>query len=59
MTAHSTQPSQQADAAATLVVEIVTEELPPKSLKALGASKLQALPHSTVLAATQVMVGTV
>jgi glycyl-tRNA synthetase beta chain len=38
MTAHSTQPSQQADAAATLVVEIVTEELPPKSLKALGAS---------------------
>ena len=36
MTAHSTQPSQQADAAATLVVELVTEELPPKALKALG-----------------------
>ena len=38
MTAHSAQPSQHADAAATLVVEIVTEELPPKSLKSLGAS---------------------
>ena len=38
MTAHATQPSQHAGAAATLVVEIVTEELPPKSLKALGSA---------------------
>ena len=37
MTAHVTQLSQQAKAA-TLVVEIVTEELPPKALKRLGAA---------------------
>jgi glycyl-tRNA synthetase beta chain len=37
MTAHAAQPSH-AGAAATLVVEIVTEELPPKSLKALGSA---------------------
>src|SRR6476659_4154028 len=37
MTAHVTQLSQQAKAA-TLVVEIVTEELPPKSLKTLGVA---------------------
>ena len=35
--------TEQADATATLVVELVTEELPPKALKALGAAFAETL----------------
>src|SRR4051812_40593911 len=35
--------TERSDAAATLVVELVTEELPPKALKTLGAAFAETL----------------